>query len=247
MAARRSRPTPRSSCTTTSTRSGSIPDNSNHLIIGDDGGVYVSYDMSKTWSFIENLPAGLFYHVSYDMQYPYNVCGGMQDNFVWCGPSASRFYRGIMNYDWFNVQGGDGFEAVPDLRDSRIVYAESQDGNLIRRNRVTGESKSIKPTGGEHRQRQAGRAAASLELGHARCCSRRTIRACCWWRRTACSVHRSRRLVDGDQSRPHDGREPRHHRHDGAQGKRHHASRATTASRSGRRSWRLPSRRSRRA
>jgi hypothetical protein len=70
----------------------------------------------------------------------------MQDNYNWCGPSASRHRSGIMNYDWFQIQGGDGFVAVPDLRDSRIVYTESQGGNMIRRNKVTGESKSIRPT-----------------------------------------------------------------------------------------------------
>jgi photosystem II stability/assembly factor-like uncharacterized protein len=125
------------------------PNNSNHVIIGGDGGVGISRDRGRHWSFVGTIPAGLFYHVRYDLQYPFNVCGGMQDNFVWCGPSASRFYRGIMFYDWQTLQGGDGFEAVPDLRDWRIVYAESQNGGLIRRNRVTGESKSIKP-GGEN-------------------------------------------------------------------------------------------------
>ncbi|MCC6244070.1 MAG: hypothetical protein IT353_14610 [Gemmatimonadaceae bacterium] len=122
------------------------PKNPDHVLIGNDGGLAVSYDMNKTWSFIPNLPVGLFYHVSYDMETPFNICGGMQDNYDWCGPSASRMGRGIFNYDWFQILGGDGFVAIPDLRDSRIVYTESQDGNMIRRNKVTGESKSIRPT-----------------------------------------------------------------------------------------------------
>ncbi len=121
------------------------PANPDHILIGNDGGLAISYDQSKTWQFIPNLPVGLFYHVSYDMEYPYNICGGMQDNYNWCGPSASRFSRGIMPHEWFQILGGDGFVAIPDLRDSRIVYTESQDGNIIRRNKVTGESKSIRP------------------------------------------------------------------------------------------------------
>ncbi len=122
------------------------PKNPDHVIIGNDGGLATSYDMSRTWQFIENVPVGLFYHVGFDMETPYNVCGGMQDNYNWCGPSASRMNRGIFNYDWFQILGGDGFVAIPDLRDSRIVYTESQDGNMVRRNKITGESKSIRPT-----------------------------------------------------------------------------------------------------
>ncbi len=122
------------------------PKNADHIVIGNDGGVAASYDMARTWRFIENIPVGLFYHVSYDMSLPYKICGGMQDNYDWCGPSASRMSRGIFNYDWFQILGGDGFVAIPDLRDARIVYTESQDGNMIRRNIVTGESKSIRPT-----------------------------------------------------------------------------------------------------
>ncbi len=122
------------------------PKNPEHVIIGNDGGLATSYDMARTWQFIENVPVGLFYHVGFDMETPYNVCGGMQDNYDWCGPSASRMNRGIFNYDWFQILGGDGFVAIPDLRDSRIVYTESQDGNMVRRNKVTGESKSIRPT-----------------------------------------------------------------------------------------------------
>jgi photosystem II stability/assembly factor-like uncharacterized protein len=122
------------------------PNNSDHLIIGGDGGLGASYDMAKSWEFMPNLPVGLFYHVGYDMETPYNVCGGMQDNYDWCGPSTSRHTRGIMNYDWFQIEGGDGFVAIPDLRDPRIVYSESQDGNMIRRNKVTGEARPIRPT-----------------------------------------------------------------------------------------------------
>ena len=122
------------------------PKNPDHVLIGGDGGLGVSYDMSRSWQFIPNLPVGLFYHVSYDMEWPFNVCGGMQDNYDWCGPSASRQNRGIFNYDWFQILGGDGFVAIPDLRDSRIVYTESQDGNIVRRNKVTGESRPIRPT-----------------------------------------------------------------------------------------------------
>jgi len=122
------------------------PNNSDHVLIGGDGGIGVSYDMSKSWEFMPNLPVGLFYHVGYDMEIPYNVCGGMQDNYDWCGPSTSRHTRGIMNYDWVQIEGGDGFVAIPDLRDSRIVYTEAQDGNMIRRNKVTGEARAIRPT-----------------------------------------------------------------------------------------------------
>jgi photosystem II stability/assembly factor-like uncharacterized protein len=121
------------------------PKNPDHVLIGNDGGLAVSYDLSRSWQFIPNLPVGLFYHVSFDMEWPYNVCGGMQDNYNWCGPSASRHARGIYNHDWFQILGGDGFVAIPDLRDSRIVYTESQDGNIIRRNKVTGESRQIRP------------------------------------------------------------------------------------------------------
>jgi len=122
-------------------------DNPAHILIGNDGGIAVSHDSSFTWTFLPNLTAGLFYHVSYDMEYPYNICGGMQDNYNWCGPSAVRMNRGIMNYDWFQIQGGDGFVAIPDQTDSRWVYTESQNGNMTRRNVVTGESKSIRPSG----------------------------------------------------------------------------------------------------
>ncbi len=122
------------------------PSNPDHVLIGNDGGLAVSWDASRTWSFLPNLPVGLFYHVNYDMERPFNVCGGMQDNYSWCGPSATRQNVGITNFDWYQVRGGDGFVAMPDLRNPRIVYAESQGGNMVRRDVVTGESKSIRPS-----------------------------------------------------------------------------------------------------
>ena len=121
------------------------PNNPEHLIIGGDGGVAVSYDMSRTWIQYPNLPLALYYHVSVDMDTPYNICGGLQDNYNWCGPSATRFGRGIKNTDWYQVQGGDGFVVLTDPRDSRYVYSESQDGNIQKKNRITGEARNIRP------------------------------------------------------------------------------------------------------
>ena len=124
------------------------PANSNHVLIGNDGGLAVSYDMAKTWNFLPNLPVGLFYHVSVDMATPYNVCGGMQDNYDWCGPSAVRGSAGIANYHWATLQGGDGFVVLQDPGDRRVAFSESQDGNMVRVDRVTFETMSIRPQPG---------------------------------------------------------------------------------------------------
>ncbi len=121
------------------------PANSNHVLIGNDGGVSVSYDQTKTWVFMPNLPIATFYHVGYDMATPFNVCGGMQDNYDWCGPSAVRGSAGIANHEWRTVQGGDGFVVLQDPTDFRIAYSESQNGNMVRLDRVTFETMSIRP------------------------------------------------------------------------------------------------------
>jgi photosystem II stability/assembly factor-like uncharacterized protein len=122
------------------------PTNSDHVLIGGDGGIAVSYDKSRTWTQHNNLPLGLYYHVSVDNAQPYNVCGGLQDNYNWCGPSATRFTRGILNSDFYQVQGGDGFVVLVDPNNPNIVYSESQDGNISRKNAETGESRGIRPT-----------------------------------------------------------------------------------------------------
>ncbi len=121
------------------------PANSAHILLGHDGGMSVSYDRSRTWQQLPNLPLALYYHVSVDHSRPFRICGGLQDNYNWCGPSATRFTRGILNSDWYQVQGGDGFVVLIDPRDSRYVYSESQNGNIQRKNAVTGESTNIRP------------------------------------------------------------------------------------------------------
>ncbi|HEX9165804.1 MAG TPA: hypothetical protein VF862_07815 [Gemmatimonadales bacterium] len=121
------------------------PANPDHLLVGDDGGVGVSFDRSKTWIWYNNLPVGQFYHASYDMGTPYTICGGLQDNDTWCGPSAVRSKSGLANDEWFVVNGGDGFVGLIDPTDPRIIYAESQDGFINRVDRTTNERQMIRP------------------------------------------------------------------------------------------------------
>jgi photosystem II stability/assembly factor-like uncharacterized protein len=121
------------------------PHNSDHVMIGGDGGVGISFDRSQTYVFLRNMPLGQFYHASYDMNTPYSVCGGLQDNNTWCGPSAVRSEDGSSNDDWFIIGGGDGFVALLDPSDPRVLYAESQDGRMNRVDRTTNERKTIRP------------------------------------------------------------------------------------------------------
>jgi photosystem II stability/assembly factor-like uncharacterized protein len=121
------------------------PRDSDHMIAGSDGGIYFTKDRGKTWDFVNTIPLGQFYEIGLDMQKPYRICGGLQDNNAWCGPSATMDNRGIANSDWFTVGGGDGFYAQMDPNDPNLVYTESQDGNVLRRNLKTHESRSIRP------------------------------------------------------------------------------------------------------
>ena len=119
------------------------PDNTNHLIAGDDGGVWYSYDGGSSWWKGNNLPISQFYHVSVDDADPYHVFGGLQDNSVWIGDS--QYPGGITNGRWENLFNGDGFWAFPDPTDANYVYAESQGGYIGRVNRFTLEGRAIKP------------------------------------------------------------------------------------------------------
>ena len=121
------------------------PRDPRHLIIGNDGGVSISHDRSATWVWMPNLLGAQAYHVEFDMQSPYHVCAGLQDNNTWCGPSAVRTNSGIHNDNWYVISGGDGFQPLMDPTDARIVYAESQDGRMSRTDRFTNERTTIRP------------------------------------------------------------------------------------------------------
>lgn len=122
------------------------PTNPSLVYEGNDGGMNVSRDRAKTWRFIPNLPLAQFYHINYDMDIPYNVMGGMQDNGSWVGPAYAWKRGGIRNSYWQEVAFGDGFDVIPDSSDmENTVYAMSQGGNLRRVNKHTGYSKPIVP------------------------------------------------------------------------------------------------------
>src|SRR6266516_4905790 len=131
------------------------PQNPDRMIQGNDGGVYVTENGAKSWRFLNNLPIGQFYMVAADNYTPYMLCGGLQDNNAWCGPSSSvgggggggggGAGGGLNGAEWFTVAGGDGEYAVPAPSDSSILYVDSQNGNITRVDLKTGLTRSIRP------------------------------------------------------------------------------------------------------
>ncbi|MCD4770293.1 MAG: hypothetical protein K8R35_09010 [Bacteroidales bacterium] len=117
--------------------------NNNILYIGTDGGVYVTRDKGSTWTLLRNLPVSQFYHVAVDMEKPYNVYGGLQDNGSWYGPSEKP--GGISNADWKSAGMGDGFSMIPDRYNNDIIYWQFQGGKFFRYYKSTNEIKLIKP------------------------------------------------------------------------------------------------------
>jgi photosystem II stability/assembly factor-like uncharacterized protein len=121
------------------------PADPDHLMLGNDGGLFVSQDGSKTWHFVDNLPLGQYYDISIDARDPYWVYGGTQDNGTWAIPSRTTSALGITNADVVNIAYGDGFYTQPDPRDHRVVYANSQSGRTYLVDFDTREEKGIRP------------------------------------------------------------------------------------------------------
>ena len=122
------------------------PNDPDRMIVGNDGGVYVSADGGGNYDFGAVLPIAQFYNVSFDYAQPYNICGGAQDNGSWCGPSRRKNGQ-ITNSNWFMFLFGDGFVSQQDPTDPNIIYGESQGGNIARYDRATGESvRLVKPS-----------------------------------------------------------------------------------------------------
>jgi len=116
-----------------------------YILEGSDGGWQVSRDGGKNWDIVNTFAFTQFYHINYDMQVPYQVCGGLQDNGNWCGASNSLSGQGIRQADWRNVSGGDGFFTVPVLNKPWLVYSNSQGGMINITDTRSGVQKTIYP------------------------------------------------------------------------------------------------------
>jgi photosystem II stability/assembly factor-like uncharacterized protein len=122
------------------------PRDGRHMILGGDGGYYVTYDRTANWDRLNHMAIAQFYHVAVDTRRDYRVFGGLQDNGTWGGPSRTHSLTGPINEDWIRIGGGDGFRCAVDPTDPDLVYSTAQWGALRRSNLRTRETESIRPT-----------------------------------------------------------------------------------------------------
>ena len=121
------------------------PQNSDHCLLGNDGGISVTWDQGRNWDHLTHIPILQYYAIGVDNQTPYNIYGGLQDNGSWGFPIHGATSAGIEALDAFKIGGGDGFYCVVDPSDADVIYSESQFGGMMRQNRRTGVTQSIKP------------------------------------------------------------------------------------------------------
>ncbi|MEP7380738.1 MAG: hypothetical protein ABI910_03585 [Gemmatimonadota bacterium] len=121
------------------------PADSRHMLLGNDGGLYRTYDGARTWQLIDNIPIGQFYDVAVDDRTPYRIYGGTQDNGTWALPSRTWNQGGIFNADVLHLAYGDGFQANPDPSNARYVFANSQNGRAYVVDTETREQRLIRP------------------------------------------------------------------------------------------------------
>ena len=147
------------------------------IVVGNDGGVAITYDKGGNWRYLNTMALGQFYDISYNMDKPYRVCGGLQDNGTWCGPSRLVVGARSPSTTGPTISGGDGFVTAQDPEDPNLVWAESQGGNMRRLNLATRQSNGLRRPNWEDGWRP-------LQDSASCCCStpepRRTIRG--WWR-----------------------------------------------------------------
>ena len=131
------------------------PKDTDYLLVGCDGGVYESFDRGANWNFKSNLSIAQFYDIDVDNNVPfYHVYGGTQDNNSLGGPARTRNQSGILNSDWYATNGGDGFVSRVDPTDANIVYAESQNGGIVRFDKRTAERLDVDPIEGKDDESQ---------------------------------------------------------------------------------------------
>jgi photosystem II stability/assembly factor-like uncharacterized protein len=121
------------------------PRSPKRLLLGTDGGPYQSVNGGESWEHLNRFAAGQFYRINVDMSSPYRICGGLQDNLNWVGPSRTRTKEGILHSDWINIGGGDGFYCVFDPDNPHLVYTESQQGYVHRMDLSNGQTRDLRP------------------------------------------------------------------------------------------------------